>query len=76
MAKLPVVSSKDVCRVLERIGYEFDHQTGSHMIYRRNIPPHTHVSVPEKREMPRGTLRALVRRIDLSVDEFVELLKK
>ncbi|MDJ0736657.1 MAG: type II toxin-antitoxin system HicA family toxin [Nostocaceae cyanobacterium] len=36
--------------------------------------PKTRVSVPEHKELDRGTLRAIIRQIDLSVDEFLELL--
>ncbi|MFB0561457.1 MAG: type II toxin-antitoxin system HicA family toxin [Candidatus Lokiarchaeia archaeon] len=31
MSKLPVVSGQKVVKALSKIGYEFDHQTGSHI---------------------------------------------
>ena len=36
--------------------------------------PKTTVSVPDHQELDRGTLRAIIRQVGLSVDEFVELL--
>lgn len=75
MAKLPAVSGAEAQRAFERAGYQFDHQTGSHMILRQVNPPHRTISVPKHREMASGTLRGLIRDAGFSVDEFVELLK-
>jgi predicted RNA binding protein YcfA (HicA-like mRNA interferase family) len=44
------------------------------MILRRNSPPHRHLSVPNHKELAKGTLRGLIRDAGLSVDEFEELL--
>lgn len=74
MSRLPVVSGKDAVRVFERIGYRISHQTGSHIILRHESPPHRHLSVPNHREIAKGTLRGLIRDSGLSVDEFVVLL--
>ena len=32
MTKLPAISGRDTVKALRKIGYEIDHQTGSHMI--------------------------------------------
>lgn len=74
MPKLPVVSSKQAIRAFEKIGYEFNHQTGSHLIYRRSQPPHLHLSIPERKELAKGTLRSLIRQSGITVDEFIDLL--
>jgi len=34
LSKLPVISGKDLCKKLGKVGYVFDHQTGSHIILR------------------------------------------
>jgi predicted RNA binding protein YcfA (HicA-like mRNA interferase family) len=47
--KLPVVSGLEVVKGLARIGYEIDHQTGSHMILRQKEPPHRRLTVPSVR---------------------------
>jgi predicted RNA binding protein YcfA (HicA-like mRNA interferase family) len=74
MGKLPVISGAEAVKAFGRIGYELSHQTGSHMILRRNSPPHRHLSVPNHKELAKGTLRGLIRDAGLSVDEFEELL--
>jgi predicted RNA binding protein YcfA (HicA-like mRNA interferase family) len=43
------------------------------MILRRDAP-FAQVSVPDHRELDRGTLRAIIRQAGLSVDEFCALL--
>jgi len=72
--KLPVVSGIDVVKALAKAGYELDHQTGSHMILRRKEPPHLRITVPNHKEIAKGTLRAIIRESDLTVEEFVRLL--
>jgi len=76
MGKLPVVSGQDIVRVFQRIGYEVNHQTGSHIIVRRIVAPHRHASIPNHREVAKGTLRGLIRDAGLTVDEFTRLLGK
>jgi len=74
VSKLPVTSGRDAVEALRKIGYELDHQTGSHMILRRAIPPHRRLTIPDHRELAKGTLRAIIREAGLSVAEFAELL--
>lgn len=73
MSKLPVVSGSECVAALEKIGFAIARQKGSHIILVRQEPTTT-VTVPNHTELDRGTLRAIIRQIDLSVDEFVELL--
>lgn len=35
MTKLPAISGRETVKALRKIGYEIDHQTGSHMILRQ-----------------------------------------
>jgi predicted RNA binding protein YcfA (HicA-like mRNA interferase family) len=55
------------------MGFVVDRQRGSHIILVLDIPRIT-VSVPDHKELDRGTLRAIIRQIGLSVDEFIEML--
>ena len=55
--KLPVVSGTEVVKALGKIGYELDVQHGSHMILRHSAPPHRRLSVPDHKEVAKGTLR-------------------
>ncbi|BAZ22862.1 YcfA family protein [Kalymmatonema gypsitolerans NIES-4073] len=73
MSKLPVVSGAECLKALEKIGFVVNRQRGSHIILVREEPKTT-VTVPQHNELDRGTLRAIIRQVGLTVDEFVELL--
>ncbi|MFM6012667.1 MAG: type II toxin-antitoxin system HicA family toxin [Dolichospermum sp.] len=73
MSKLPIISSLECVKALEKIGFVVDRQRGSHIILVRE-EPRTTISVPDHKELDRGTLRGIIRQAGLSVDEFIELL--
>ena len=74
MSALPAVSGREVVKALEKIGYLFDRQRGSHMILRQQSPPHRRLTVPDHKEVAKGTLRAIIRQAGLTVEEFNVLL--
>nr|MDO8082150.1 type II toxin-antitoxin system HicA family toxin [Candidatus Freyarchaeota archaeon] len=74
MSKLPVVSAQKVVKALSNIGYDFDHQTGSHIILRHKDPPHRRLTIPKHKEIAKGTLRAIIKEAGLTVNDFVKLL--
>ena len=74
MPKLPIISGVDAVKALVKIGYETDHQTGSHLILRHKEEPHRRLTIPKHRELAKGTLRAIIRQAGLTRDEFLELL--
>jgi predicted RNA binding protein YcfA (HicA-like mRNA interferase family) len=44
------------------------------MVLRQAQSPHRRLTIPDHRELKKGTLRALIRQAGLSVEEFVGLL--
>lgn len=74
MPKLPVISGKEAVRAFERAGYVFDHQSGSHIILRHPEPPHRRLSIPNHKEIAKGTLRSLIKDAGISVEGFIALL--
>jgi predicted RNA binding protein YcfA (HicA-like mRNA interferase family) len=73
MSKLPVLSGQKCTKLLAKLGFYLKRQEGSHLILRRN-DPFTQVVVPDHKELDRGTLRAIIRQVGISVDEFIKLL--
>ncbi len=71
MPKLPVISGDDFAKVISKIGYQWDHTEGSHMILIH--PSKGRLSVPRHNELGRGLLRALIRDTGLTHDEFLKL---
>ncbi len=73
MSKLPVISGRDLVRALGHVGFELDRRKGSHMILFR-AEPTTTLSVPDHRELDRGTLRALLRQAGVTQEKLSRLL--
>lgn len=73
MSKLPVISGKDCIKALESLGFQIKRQEGSHIVLRKDIP-FCQVVVPNHKTLDRGTLRAIIRQSDLSIDEFIKAL--
>jgi predicted RNA binding protein YcfA (HicA-like mRNA interferase family) len=73
--RLPVLSGKEVVKALAKRGYEIDHQTGSHIILRENQDPFRRVTVPNHKVIVPGTLLSILRKAELSREEFLVLLK-
>ncbi len=74
MTRLPVVSGRQLVKALSRIGYLQDHQKGSHIILRQESAPYRRLTIPDHKEIAKGTLRAILREAGLTSEEFVELL--
>jgi len=68
------MSGRQVVAALRKIGYQRDRQRGSHIVLRRETPPHRRLVVPDHREIAKGTLRAILRQAGLTPDEFGKLL--
>ena len=74
MTKLPVVSGRQLVKALAKVGYLFDHQQGSHIILRHQSPPHRRLTIPDHKEIAKGTLRQIIRESGLSVANLIQLL--
>jgi len=76
MAKLPAdLSGREVRVALEQIGFVFRRQKGSHMILRRDVP-YARAVVPDHKNVRIGTLRHILNEAGLTVEEFVQLLRR
>ncbi|MBA7507092.1 hypothetical protein ES706_05808 [subsurface metagenome] len=73
MPELPVISGDQCISALERIGYRVARIKGSHV--RMRCPGRKPVTVPRHHELDRGTLKAILRTANLTVEGFVKLLR-
>ena len=73
MSQLPVVSGAECVNGLRKIGFEGYRQRGSHIVTVRTSPP-AQTTIPNHKELDRGTLRAIIRQTGLTVEEFIALL--
>jgi len=73
MSRLPALPARDVVRAFARIGFEFERQTGSHLILYSAARRQT-LSVPNHDPIKRGTLRSLIRQAGITPEAFLDLL--
>lgn len=76
MPKLPVVKASKLFRVLLKLGFYKHHQVGSHLQLKH--PDGRRVTLPfhPSQEIHRGTLKAIIGDLELTVEEFIKALKK
>jgi predicted RNA binding protein YcfA (HicA-like mRNA interferase family) len=75
MSDLPHLRPREVQAALERLGWVWIRSRGSHRIFKKpgrrflvSLPWH------ERRTVPPGTLRNIVRAIEVTIEEFLRAL--
>ena len=75
MAKLPVLSGKDIVKILSKLNYQHVRTRGSHTIMikltekgKKTIP------VPNHKELAKGTLKAIMTQADLKLNDLLDLI--
>ena len=73
MSKLPIISGRNLIKILNKIGYREVRQRGSHI----RLACHTRksVTVPDYRTIDRSLLIKILRDAELSVEEFINLTR-
>ncbi|MBS3964573.1 MAG: type II toxin-antitoxin system HicA family toxin [Methylomonas sp.] len=71
MPKIPVISGAEAIRALQRLGFVFVRQRGSHIVLRRGS---SGCVVPNHREIKTGTLVGLLKQGGVSIDDFISAL--
>ena len=73
--KLPRISGAETVRILEKLGFRQARQRGSHVVMsRQSEVGKVGCVVPLHRELAIGTLRAILRQANVSVEEFLSKL--
>ncbi len=71
-AALPVISGRKCVEALVKIGYREVRQKGSHV--RLVCEGRNPVTVPLHNVLDRGTLRSIIRTVEITVEEFSTLV--
>ena len=66
----PGLSGRETVAVFERFGWNVARQKGSHIVMTKPGQLVT-LSIPDHREVAKGTLRSLIRAAGLTIDEFI-----
>lgn len=73
MSDLPVISGRGIIKTLSKVGYYEIRRRGSHI--RLSCPGKKSVTVPDYKTISRGLLRKILRDAELSVTQFLKLMK-
>ena len=71
MPALPVLSGRKVVRAFEGLGWQVVRQRGSHIVLVKDGEIAT-LSIPDHKEVAKGTLRSLIRTAGITVEEFCD----
>lgn len=76
MSKLPMISAKELERILFRLGFEEIRQKGSHRFYRHIDGRYTTIPHHQGEDLSRPLIRAILKQINLDAEEYVRLLNQ
>ena len=75
LAKLPRLSGKELGKILLKLGFVFDHQTGSHMVYQHPDGRKTTIPCHSGETIGPGLLNKIIKKdLNLSREEFMSYL--
>lgn len=75
MPKLPVVKSKDLVKALKSVGFlEHRQRSTSHLMMKHGDGRRTIVPMHSNKDIPKGTLLAILKDIQITKEELVKIL--
>lgn len=75
MPPVPLLPPSDVINMFQRLGWQIVRQKGSHIIMTK--PGHiATLSIPNHPEVARGTLRSLIAKAGLTIEQFLDASNK
>lgn len=75
MPEVPLLKPREVVKAFKKLGWAVSRQRGSHIILTKEGHIAT-LSVPDHPQVARGTLRALIARAGLTIEEFLAASSK
>jgi len=76
VSRLPIVGFRELEKVLLHLGFEAVRQKGSHVFYRHPDGRTTTVPHHPGRDIARPLIREILREVDLTPEEFQDLLRQ
>jgi len=74
MPKLPVLTPGKLIKILEKLGFQLDHSTGSHFVFYHPINRRRAVVPRHAKDLPRGTLMSIMKSADMTKKELKKYL--
>ena len=76
--KLPIISSDEIIKVLQKAGFLVTRQKGSHISLHKKMEDGSIalVVVPRKREIKKGTLISIIKQARMTRGEFINKIRE
>ncbi len=74
MPKLPILKTRELINVLNKLGFYLHHQVGSHAQFKHLDGRRTTISLHPGKDIPKGTLKAILRDIEIPIEKLVQAL--
>lgn len=75
MPKLSNITSKKLIKILESLGFQLDHSTGSHFIFYNPVTKRRAVVPYHQKDLPKGTILSILREAGITKKELENLMK-
>ena len=76
MPRFPVIKARELIRVLQKLGFYKFHQVGSHAQFKNEKGIRVTVPIHGSLDIGRKTLKGILDDLELSVEEFIILLRQ
>ena len=76
MPKLPIIESKELIRILNRLGFFKFHRVGSHAQFKNTDGRKITVPIHKGKEIGKKTLKGIINDTDLTVEKFIKIIKE
>ncbi|MEA3463770.1 MAG: type II toxin-antitoxin system HicA family toxin [Patescibacteria group bacterium] len=77
MPKLPTIKAKQLIKALKKFGFFEHRQKGtSHLIMAHPDSRRASIPVHQGKDIPKGTLKGILRGLEISTEEFISFLEK
>lgn len=70
-SKYPILSPREITKVLEKCGFKYVSQKGSHMKYAKGEKI---VIIPNHDEVAKGTLKSILSMAKIELEDFISML--
>lgn len=74
MGKLPIISGKNLLKILKSHGYKMIRQKGSHVFIEKDDLS-TIIPVHSNEDLGKGLLKSILNDLELTIDDLDEMLK-
>ena len=75
MSQYPTVKAKEFIKVIEKLGFYFDRQKGSHAVYKNDDGRRVVIPIHSGKDLKQGTLMGMIEDIGIDKDRFFKILK-